>query len=332
MAYGEAKVYFDGSHYIAIPHTTRPAKPRIEAVEEIITVIDQDDTNEASEQGSTDAENGHGDAKEAAKKTQNPRKRKITRKALFEELYVKYQHEKQNERRRLISQAMRPYFRSTDETERYVNANLERKQRNLICRRIRMCRKANMQEFNYFVTFTYDSKLHTEQSFRKRLRNCLSHLCSRKGWRYIGVWERSPKKDRLHFHGIFYIPDGTMPGELVERNDYSFNTHKRQKVWQNTYFLSRFGRCDFEPFDDIHRKGDAMAYIMKYIDKSGEKIVYSRGLPQYFISDILEDDVVCPIGMEDQKLLLYDDFLCFDQGVLVGPVSRETISQLRKAN
>lgn len=29
MPYQEAKVYCDGSHYIAIPHTTRKTKPRI---------------------------------------------------------------------------------------------------------------------------------------------------------------------------------------------------------------------------------------------------------------------------------------------------------------
>jgi len=28
MSFGETKVYFDGSHYIAIPHTTRPSKKR----------------------------------------------------------------------------------------------------------------------------------------------------------------------------------------------------------------------------------------------------------------------------------------------------------------
>ena len=28
MAFGETKVYFDGSHYIAIPHTERPSKNR----------------------------------------------------------------------------------------------------------------------------------------------------------------------------------------------------------------------------------------------------------------------------------------------------------------
>ena len=70
--------------------------------------------------------------------------------------------------------------------------------------------------------------------------------------------------------------------------------------------------------------GSAMAYIMKYIEKSGEKIVYSRGLPQFFISDIMDDDVVTTIGMEDKKL--------FDEGELVGKVGAETIKRLRTSN
>ena len=78
--------------------------------------------------------------------------------------------------------------------------------------------------------------------------------------------------------------------------------------------------------------GSAMAYIMKYIEKSGEKIVYSRGLPQFFISDIMDDDVVTTIGMEDKKLLLFDDFTCFDEGELVGKVGAETIKRLRTSN
>ena len=78
--------------------------------------------------------------------------------------------------------------------------------------------------------------------------------------------------------------------------------------------------------------GDAVAYIMKYIEKSGEKIVYSRGLPQYFISDIMDEDVICNIGLEEKKLLLFDDFTCWDEGCLVGQVSEETIAQMRKSN
>ena len=200
---------------------------------------------------------------------------------------------------------MRPYFQSKQEAELYVNTNLERKQRNLICRRLRMSRKANLQEFNYFVTFTYDDPKHTEASFRKKLQNCLSLFCSRKEWRYIGVWERSPKTERLHFHGIFHIPDGSMSGTLLAYNDYNFNTRQRQMIWQNTYFLEKFGRCDFEVMDGIHRKGEAWAYIVKYIEKSGEKIVYSRALPMYFmmyfISNIIENDVLCRTGILKKK-------------------------------
>ena len=168
-----------------------------------------------------------------------------------------------------------------------------------------MSRKANLQEFNYFVTFTYDDPKHTEASFRKKLQNCLSLFCSRKEWRYIGVWERSPKTERLHFHGIFHIPDGSMPGTLLAYNDYNFNTRQRQMIWQNTYFLEKFGRCDFEVLDGIHRKGEAWAYIVKYIEKSGEKIVYSRALPMYFmmyfISNIIENDVLCRTGILKKK-------------------------------
>ena len=41
MPYGETKVYFDGSHYIAIPHTTRPTKRRPKPLEEKIVVVDK---------------------------------------------------------------------------------------------------------------------------------------------------------------------------------------------------------------------------------------------------------------------------------------------------
>ena len=40
MSYGETKVYFDGSHYIAIPHTVRPTKRRPKPIEEEITVVE----------------------------------------------------------------------------------------------------------------------------------------------------------------------------------------------------------------------------------------------------------------------------------------------------
>ena len=75
-----------------------------------------------------------------------------------------------------------------------------------------------------------------------------------------------------------------------------------------------------------------IAYLLKYIEKTGEKIVYSKGLPQYFVSDVFSSDVVTRIGQEDKKLLLYDDFNCIDEGCIIGKVNEETIQQMPKSN
>ena len=60
--------------------------------------------------------------------------------------------------------------------------------------------------------------------------------------------------------------------------------------------------------------------------------MYSRNLPQYFVSDIMDDDVLCTIGQKDRKLLLFDSFTCWDEGCFVGKVSPEVIAQMPKAN
>lgn len=348
MPYGECKIYFDGSHYIGIPHTTRPSRRRPKPPEEEIVVTEKEIEPTTETEKNVKAEESappNDDAPIVLEKNiepsesepepqtePQPKVRTITRKELFDELYQKYLNKPRRIKLELITKEMLPYFKTEELSKIYVNENIERKLRNLIARRIRLTRKANLQEFNYFVTFTYDGKLHTEDSFRKGLKNCLRHLVERKQWKYIGVWERSPEKQRLHFHGIFYIPEGTMPGMLLDVNDYNFNTHNRQITHQNTYFNERFGRSDFELIDDMDKMGDALAYIMKYIEKSGEKIVYSKGLPQFFISDVMDEDIICFTGLEDKKLLLSDDFTCWDEGCYVGKVSKAVIAQLRKCN
>lgn len=346
--YPEAKVYFDGSHYIAIPHTTKPYRPRPKKKEEVITVKPPAEPSE--ERDTKDSAPPVDDAllplekiavtgempKEKESKQSadilQPNERRMTKKELFNELYQDFLFLKKRERREKLIVALRPYFKTEKAAETYVDSNLERKNRNLIARRIRMTRKINLQDFNFFVTFTYDGKIHTEESFKKKLKNCLKSYSSRKAWKYVGVWERSPERQRLHFHGLFHIPEGTMPGILFTQRDYSLKTHRMQETTQNTYFNKKFGRSDFEKIEDGQCLGDAIQYLMKYIEKTGEKIVYSRGLPQYFISDIVEEDVVSTIGVEDRKLLLFDDFGCWDEGTFVGAVSKDTIKQMRKSN
>ncbi len=107
---------------------------------------------------------------------------------------------------------------------------------------------------------------------------------------------------------------------------------KRMQVsTQCDYFTKRFGRNDFKELDP-RLLNESIKYLMKYIEKTGEKIVYSKGLYQYFISDIMDEDVVCTIGQEDKKLLLFDTFNCWDEGVYMGRVSPEVIAQMRKSN
>ena len=338
MSFGETKVYRDGSHYIAIPHTTRPTKPRRKRIEEVITVTEEPELENdcmpvETEENIVVEQELKEEEKEPVKADNKVKtQRQMTKRELFDELYQKYLNYKPNKRRDLLIESVKEYFPSIERAVSFVDCNIERKKRNLISRRIRLYRKANLQEFNYFVTFTYDSKKHTEESFRKKLTNCFSLLSSRKQWKYIGVWERSPEKKRLHFHGIFYIPDGTMQGELKKVADYSPIKGKVQYTVQNTYFNEKFGRSDFEEIGSPAFLGQCVAYLVKYLEKTGEKLVYSKGLPQYFVSDILDDDIVCTMGADNQKLLLFDDFKCFDEGTYMGQVSKEVIAQMPKEN
>jgi hypothetical protein len=236
------------------------------------------------------------------------------------------------ERKSYIADKLKESFQSKDDAKAYVERNLDRKKTNAIKRLIRLDRKVNLQQWNYFVTFTYSNELHTEESFRAKLSNTLKHLVSRKGWKYIGVWERSPEKQRLHFHGIFYIPENAMIGELTEVSDYSTKTHRRQTTFQNSHFLKFFGRNDFKEIVSEYDVRQSVRYLVKYIEKSGEKLIYGGKLPTYFVSDVLDEDLLCPYGIEDKKWILADHFTCIDQGEIMGEVSSKVIEQMPKAN
>ena len=348
MPYGETKVYFDGSHYIAIPHTTRPNLKRAKRPEEMVTIVESEEgveilkvetpsfsSNDNIEICDINTENFNKNIENSLKNNEKSVKKikKVSKKEIFEDLYSKFIDLKRNERKKKLLESMRVYFEDDDSCFRFVINNIERKQRNLICRRIRMARKANLANFNYFCTFTYDDNKHTEASFKKGLKTCLRNFCHRKKWRYMGVWERAPQSNRLHFHGLFYIPENTLSGGIIEIRDYDTKARKMRTTFQSDFFNNKFGRSDFEIINENERRlGNALAYLMKYIEKTGEKIVYSKGLPQYFISDIMDDDIVCTIGQEDKKLLLFDDFKCWDEGCYMGKVSPDVIEQMRKSN
>ena len=312
MPYKHAKIYSDGSHYLAIPQSTNPIGKRKRPKTVCEGKVKQ-------------AFNAKTENKKSATETLTPKER-------FEQIYRENNGKRKAEKIKNITEELKKDFKTEQQAKEFVERNIERLQRNKIVRKTRLARKINLNEWNYFCTFTYADEKHTEESFRKGLSNVLKRMVYRKGWRYIGVWERSPEKQRLHFHGIFYIPENGMMGKLEKRNDYSFSEHKRQEITQNTYFSEKFGRNDFDEIVVRHQAIRSARYLMKYIEKSGEKLIYSRNIPTYFVSDIMDEDVLSTTGQEDRKLVLADDFNCWDEGCLMGSVSPEVIKKMPKCN
>ena len=297
MSYRAAKISFDGSHYIATPKENFPQ--------------------------------GH----KRRRAVIQPTPKEVEQKEQFEVAYKESQRLPRKERKAYMRKAMEETIPDKEQRKEYVERNNERKTTNKIRRKVRLSKKVNLQrEWNFFCTFTFSDKLHTEESFRKSLRNMFKHLVARKGWKHVGVWERGGETNRLHFHGIFYIPPGGMVGEIVETKDYSTKDRRMQTAHQNTYFLERYGRNDFQALGSPMEIQHSLGYLMKYIEKSGERLIFGGDLPTYFVSDVMDEDVICPFGIDDRKAILADNFTCISDGEIMGTVSKEVIEKMPKAN
>jgi hypothetical protein len=60
-----------------------------------------------------------------------------------------------------ITAGLSKVFPEREDLDKYVSDKLEKKQRNLYARKKRFRRKGALNRWNYFVTFTYNDKLHT---------------------------------------------------------------------------------------------------------------------------------------------------------------------------
>ena len=152
MPYRAAKISFDGSHYIATPKENFPQ--------------------------------GH----KRRRATILPTPKEVEQKEQFEAAYKESQKLPRKERKAYMRKAMEEAIPDKEQRTEYVERNNERKTTNKIRRKVRLAKKVNLQrEWNFFCTFTFSDKLHTEESFRKSLRNTFKHLVARKGWKHIGV-------------------------------------------------------------------------------------------------------------------------------------------------
>ncbi|MDE7216433.1 MAG: hypothetical protein K2O08_06455 [Clostridia bacterium] len=360
--YPNCKVRREGDYYIATPHTTNPTRRTVRKPKEItVSVKDgkytlekpQDmslnDSHMQAEQIENTAVNdgiepATIDGKQVAEQTGNsPSKAKeqhktdvriTTLKDILDELYDKYYRQYPNVRKQSIFKDMLPLFPTEEDASYFVDDQFRRKWRNAYTRKQRFEYKAYNQNYEYFFTVTFDGKKHTEESFEKSLKNALSNLHKRHGCLFQGVWERGNENDRLHFHGLIYDPNKKIIGESETVKDYNPKTGKMKTYLQSKYFFERFGRNEFsEIIPQMYQS--AIRYITKYLNKQDVKPYYSKGLYRFIESDIDGNDVIGKMDCTDERdirLLVANDFRIWDEGVLVGEASPETIAQARKVS
>lgn len=199
----------------------------------------------------------------------------------------------------------------------FIANKIKRKRHNLAVRKKRARRKAYMGKWNYLVTFTYDDKKHTVQTFRRKLKKCLFNLAVRRRWRCMGYFETGKETDRLHFHCLMYIPTGEMVGTITERKDYSTEHGKMQITHVNSFFEKTFGRNDFMELSDGElRHGNALEYILKYIGKSNERLVCIGKVPTEIYKRLTVNDIVTEFTDYVTKYVLFDDIVDFGRDVL----------------
>lgn len=341
----KCKVYRDGGmHYIAIaPSEGYSGVRRKPLPEEPIAVVDQppdpieeenqtdalpvkEDVSDisAAEELSLPEYSNTEDTDDAGADTATPGGTRIsTRSEEFLRWYRESLELKKKERYSFIASKMAPYFTDKEELHRFLHRKLACRERAKMTKQIRCVRRAALHDMNYFCTFTYDSKKMNEEEFERKLLNTLSHFASRKGWKYMGTWERGKDTDRLHFHAIMHIPEGAMSGELVKKREYDVKKKRMVERIENTFFEKKYGRNTFEFVDGTALTvNTAIEYIVKYLEKDGGRIICSKGLHTFLETDIDNKDIVCRLREgEDKKYILFDDFKVYKDGKELGTIS-----------
>ena len=215
-----------------------------------------------------------------------------------------------------IQAGLEKLYPASSTLRKFILEKMDKKQRNLWKRIKRFRRKANMYRWNYFVTFTCDPKKHTQESFMKKLRKCLSNLHTRRGWKYMGVFEYGEENGAIHFHALIYVPEGEMIGALVRKRQHSRKRGGIYTRYGNTFFDDSFGLSDFQEVNPILlKRGGTSRYLVKYITKTGEKVVYSRGIPAEICKELSDNDIVGTYLDFVIKYVLWDEVLDWERDI-----------------
>ena len=207
-----------------------------------------------------------------------------------------------------IKDGMIENFGAEAVTDEYIIKNIKREVNNHCNRLRRAKRKGELNFFNYFVTFTYDDELHTAESFKRKLHIKLKNEAYRRGWAYMIIKEEGEKTKRIHYHALMYIPKEGMIGELFWNNRPTEKSNaKGEKYWvtekqlENTWFNANFGMTNFQEITYVQGTMLPLDYIQKYMNKTEERIKYSRHIPSYEIKELPDDRVKIEMTYPDNK-------------------------------
>lgn len=171
-----------------------------------------------------------------------------------------------------------------DVTDKFIIKNINRRLFSIFLRVKRLKRKVNFHSrtffWNYFVTLTRDDTKYPDyESWIHAVKYSLSKFAYRRGWKYIFVVERGAETGREHLHGLVHVPAGQMVGNFILQKTFNRKTGKVKINNVNTFF-SKFGINDFEKirYMDAETQKHILNYITKYVTKSIENFIFSRGL------------------------------------------------------
>ena len=91
---------------------------------------------------------------------------------------------------------------------------------------------------------------------------------------------------------------------------------ERRTRYGNTFFDEYFGMSDFQEVNPILlKRGGTSRYLVKYITKSGEKALYSRGTPAEICKELSDNDIVGTYLDYVTMYVLWSDVLDWERDI-----------------
>ncbi|MCR1868961.1 rolling circle replication-associated protein [Longicatena caecimuris] len=176
---------------------------------------------------------------------------------------------------------------------------------------------ARSNDFNYFVTLTFNSECCDRYSFsacsskvRKYLNNFRSlHKDTCPNFKYLLVHEQH-KDGAYHYHGLIYLEDDSLlTYDNVRSNQYKRRYHKDLPIynWSNWH-------NGFSTVSKIQDQAACRSYILKYISKNIDDD-YQKGQRHFYYSQNCLKPVKESVVSNKQLLLLLNQVYKTDKSI-----------------